>query len=140
MSQTLAVEPAATAPDLTVEVAATTDGRSEPSRQFFWTPRKFTQSVSLFIVAAAAEVGGGWLIWQCIRAGRPWWWGLLGGLVLIVYGFVPTLQPVDHFGRTFAAYGGFFIVYSYGWGWLLDNERPDTGQDSEYSESGRCLC
>lgn len=106
----------------------TADQSVDRSHQFQWTPLKFGQSVVLFILAAAAEVGGGWLVWQSIRTGRPWWWGLLGGVVLIVYGFIPTLQPVDNFGRTFAVYGGFFIVYSYGWGWLLDGQRPDTGQ------------
>ena len=109
------------------EATGTVGERNETSQQFKWTPRKFCQSVLLFTLAAATEVGGGWLVWQSIRTGRPWWWGLLGGLVLILYGFVPTLQPVDHFGRIFAVYGGFFIVYSYGWGWLLDNERPDKG-------------
>ena len=102
--------------------------QSVQSHPLRWTPLKFCQSVVLFILAAAAEVGGGWLVWQSIRTGRPWWWGLLGGIILIVYGFIPTLQPVDHFGRTFAVYGGFFIVYSYGWGWLLDSQRPDKGR------------
>ena len=98
-------------------------------QQFRWTPLKLCWSILLFISAAAAEVGGGWLVWQSIRTGRPWWWGLLGAIVLLIYGFIPTLQPVNHFGRTFAVYGGFFIVYSYAWGWLLDGERPDTGGD-----------
>lgn len=109
------------------EATGTVGERNETSQQFKWTSRKFCQSVSVFTLAAATEVGGGWLVWHSIRTGRPWWWGLLGGLVLVLYGFVPTLQPVDHFGRIFAMYGGFFIVYSYGWGWLLDNERPDKG-------------
>ena len=112
------------------EAPGTADQSVETSQRFRWTPLKFCQSVLLFILAAAAEVGGGWLVWQSIRTGRPWWWGLVGSIVLLIYGFIPTLQPVDHFGRTFAVYGGFFIVYSYGWGWLLDNERPDTGKDS----------
>ena len=105
----------------------TADQDIERTELFRWTPLKLCQSVVLFVLAAAAEVGGGWLVWQSIRTGRPWWWGLLGSVVLILYGFIPTLQPVDHFGRTFAVYGAFFIIYSYGWGWLLDSERPDTG-------------
>ncbi len=52
---------------------------------------------------------------------------LLGGLVLICYGFVPTLQPPDTFGRIYAVYGGFFIILSYLWGWAADGDRPDTG-------------
>ena len=43
------------------------------------------------------------------------------------YGFVPTLQPTSNFGRLYAIYGGFFIVLSYGWGWVVDGERPDRG-------------
>jgi Uncharacterised BCR, YnfA/UPF0060 family len=51
----------------------------------------------------------------------------LGALVLVSYGFVPTAQPVDNFGRVFAVYGGFFIILSYLWGWAVDGDRPDTG-------------
>ncbi|KAG6544000.1 hypothetical protein Mapa_014624 [Marchantia paleacea] len=29
------------------------------------------------------------------------------------------------FGRTYAAYGGFFIILSLLWGWALDGDRPD---------------
>lgn len=37
---------------------------------------------------------------------------------------VPTLQPA-HFGRVYAAYGGFFIVLALLWGWWIDGQRPD---------------
>ena len=43
------------------------------------------------------------------------------------YGFIPTLQPTSNFGRLYAIYGGFFIVLSYGWGWVVDGEKPDRG-------------
>ena len=83
-----------------------------------------TRSLSLFILAGLCEIGGGWLVWQWIREGRPWSWGLLGGLVLCLYGVIPTFQPA-HFGRVYAAYGGFFIVLSLLWGWIFDGNRPD---------------
>ena len=35
--------------------------------------------------------------------------GLIGGLVLFVYGVIPTFQP-SNFGRVYAAYGGIFVV------------------------------
>src|SRR5690242_11709761 len=69
------------------------------------------RSVSLFILAGACEIGGGWLVWKWLRDHRPGWWGLLGGLVLILYGIIPTFQP-SHFGRVYAVYGGYFIVLS----------------------------
>jgi small multidrug resistance family-3 protein len=36
---------------------------------------------------------------------------LLGGIILFVYGIIPTLQP-SPFGRVYAAYGGIFIISS----------------------------
>ena len=51
-------------------------------------------------------------------------WGLLGGIILILYGIIPTLQP-QHFSRTYAVYGGFFIILSFAWGWIFDNKSPD---------------
>ena len=50
--------------------------------------------------------------------------GALGGLILFLYGVVPTFQPA-HFGRVYAAYGGVFVVLSIIWGWLIDKRMPD---------------
>jgi small multidrug resistance family-3 protein len=50
--------------------------------------------------------------------------GVMGGLVLFLYGVVPTFQPA-HFGRVYAAYGGVFMVLSLLWGWLIDKRAPD---------------
>lgn len=82
------------------------------------------KSVSLFLLAGLCEVGGGWLMWKWLRDGRPGWWGLIGAVVLMTYGIVPTFQPA-HFGRVYAAYGGFFIVLSLLWGWRIDGNSPD---------------
>ena len=41
-----------------------------------------------------------------------------------MYGIVPTYQP-SHFGRVYAAYGGWFIILSIIWGWLVDHVEPD---------------
>ncbi len=82
------------------------------------------QSLSLFIVAGLCEIGGGWLVWQWLREEKKLSWGLVGGGILILYGIIPTFQPA-HFGRVYAAYGGFFIVLSLLWGWILDGNQPD---------------
>ena len=71
---------------------------------------------------AAASLGQVHRAW--LRDGRPGWSGLLGGLVLLLYGVIPTLQTA-HFGRVYAVYGGFFIVLSLLWGWYFDGHRPD---------------
>ena len=84
------------------------------------------RSAALFLAAGVCEISGGYLVWLWIRDHRGWWLGLLGGLVLFLYGVLPTLQPVSlTFGRTYAAYGGVFILLSLLWGWLVDKQRPD---------------
>ena len=81
-------------------------------------------SLGLFILAGLCEIAGGWMVWQWLRESRPWTWGLLGAVVLVLYGIIPTFQSA-HFGRVYAAYGGFFIVLSLLWGWVLDGNIPD---------------
>ena len=81
----------------------------------------------LFLLTGLAEIGGGWLVWQAVREGKPWWWALLGSLTLVVYGFIPTLQPLPDFGRLYAVYGGLFIAMSYIWGVRFDGLKTDRG-------------
>ena len=83
-----------------------------------------SQSLGLFILAGLCEIGGGWLVWQWLRGGKGISWGFVGGVVLILYGIIPTFQPA-HFGRVYAAYGGFFIALSLLWGWMIDRNVPD---------------
>jgi len=83
------------------------------------------RALLLFGLAGLAEIGGGWLMWQWLRAERPWPFGLLGALVLMGYGIIPTWQDSPHFGRVYAAYGGIFIVLSLVWGRLFDGFRAD---------------
>lgn len=83
------------------------------------------RALLLFALAGLAEIGGGWLVWQWIRADRPWPWGLVGALVLISYGVIPTWQDSPHFGRVYAAYGGIFIVLSLLWARVFDGFEAD---------------
>lgn len=83
------------------------------------------RSVPLFILAAVAEIGGAYLVWQAVREGKPWWLALLGGIALFAYGFAATFQPDPNFGRVLAAYGGVFVAGSLAWGIVFDGFRPD---------------
>jgi len=84
------------------------------------------RSVALFALAGLCEIGGGYLVWLWLREGRAVWLGVLGGLVLFLYGVLPTLQPeTASFGRVYAAYGGVFIALALAWGWWVDGVRPD---------------
>jgi small multidrug resistance family-3 protein len=83
------------------------------------------RSVSLFLIAALAEIGGAWLVWQGVREQRGLMWVVGGVVALGAYGFVATFQPDPHFGRILAAYGGVFVAGSLAWGMIMDGFRPD---------------
>jgi small multidrug resistance family-3 protein len=83
------------------------------------------KSIALFALAAVAEIGGAWLVWQGVREHRGIAWIGFGVAALGAYGFVATLQPDAHFGRILAAYGGVFVAGSLAWGMALDGFRPD---------------
>lgn len=92
-------------------------------------------SLLLFVLAAIAEIGGAWLVWQGVREDRGWLWIGAGVIALGLYGFVATLQPDANFGRILAAYGGVFVAGSLAWGMVVDGFRPD-----RYDVTGALVC
>jgi len=91
--------------------------------------------IALFVLAAIAELGGAYLIWQWQRAGKPLLFALFGVVILFIYAFVQTAQSFS-FGRAFAAYGGVFIVAATLWGWWIDGRTPDRW---DFIGAGVCL-
>lgn len=89
-----------------------------------WTAASVLRAVGLFILAGIAEIGGGWLIWQSVRVQKSWWWSLMGAISLVIYGFIPTFQHLDDFGRLNAVYGGFFIALAFIWSYFFDGFVP----------------
>ena len=123
--------------------AAARDGKMDPAATY-------AVIVALFFAAGVLEIGGGWMWWQALREGKPWWYAVIGSAMLCLYGVVPTFQPqtagTDDFGRVYAAYGCWFIMLSLArrrrpriaptpielicaqaWGWAVDSNRPDAG-------------
>ena len=82
------------------------------------------KSLFLFFLAGLCEISGGYFVWLWLREGYSIRAGLVGGLLLVLYGVIPTWQNAV-FGRVYAAYGGVFIVLSLLWGWQIDKSTPD---------------
>ncbi len=80
--------------------------------------------IGLFVMAALCEVGGAYLVWQWQRAGKTALFALFGLIALFLYSLIQTTQAFG-FERTFAAYGGIFILVALLWGWLIDKQVPD---------------
>jgi len=93
------------------------------------------KSIALFAIAAVAEIGGAYLMWQAVKEGRGVLFAVAGAVALTGYGAVAALQPDANFGRVLAAYGGVFIVGSLLWGVVFDGFRPD-----RYDLVGAAVC
>jgi small multidrug resistance family-3 protein len=93
------------------------------------------RTLALFAVAAVAEIGGAWLVWQGVREHRGVAFVGAGIVALAAYGFVATLQDDANFGRVLAAYGGIFVAGSLAWGVVVDGFRPD-----RWDLAGAALC
>ncbi|MFC0528781.1 YnfA family protein [Phytohabitans kaempferiae] len=93
------------------------------------------RSIGLFVLAALAEIGGAWLIWQGWREHRGVLW-IAGGIIALgAYGFAASLQEEAHFGRVLAAYGGIFVAGSLAWAMVVDRFRPD-----RWDFAGAAIC
>lgn len=93
------------------------------------------RSIGLFAIAAVAEIGGVYLVWQGVREKRGLIFVGAGVIALGLYGLFATFQPSPHFGRILAAYGGVFVVGSLTWGVIFDRFRPD-----RYDLIGAAIC
>lgn len=93
------------------------------------------RSLLLYVLAAIAEIGGCWLIWQGVREHRGLLWIVGGVVALAAYGFAATLQPDANFGPVLAAYGGIFVAGSLAWAVVIDKYRPD-----RYDLIGAAVC
>ena len=86
--------------------------------------KRITITLLFFFIAGLCEIAGGYLVWLWLRDGMSWMVGALGGIVLFLYGIVPTFQP-SHFHRIYAAYGGIFIVMAVIGGGIFEGIAPD---------------
>ena len=82
------------------------------------------KSLGIFVLAGICEIGGGYLVWLWLKSDKPFWYGILGGAILVAYGIVATWQT-SNFCRDYATYGGVFIVMALIWSWQVDGFKPD---------------
>lgn len=74
---------------------------------------------ALFAVTAVAEIVGCYLPWLVLKQGKSAWWLLPAALSLALFAWLLTLHPTAA-GRTYAAYGGMYIVVALIWLYLID--------------------
>ena len=82
-------------------------------------------SIIFFIAAALFEIIGCFSFWTWLRLGKSTFLIFPGILSLITFAFLLTKIDSLFAGRTFAAYGGIYIVTSILWLWIVEDQRPD---------------
>ena len=81
------------------------------------------RTILVFILAGICEIGGGYLVWLSVKEGKSVWYGISGGIILVLYGIIATLQTAN-FAKVYATYGGFFIALSLIWAFIFDKYTP----------------
>ncbi|MCU0883347.1 MAG: YnfA family protein [Beijerinckiaceae bacterium] len=82
-------------------------------------------TLALYASAAIAEIAGCFAFWAWLRLGKPIWWLVPGVASLMMFALLLTRVDTVAAGRTYAAYGGIYIVGSLTWLWLVEDLRPD---------------
>ena len=78
-----------------------------------------------YIGAAIAEIAGCFAFWAWLRMDKSPMWLIPGMLSLALFAWLLTLVDAEYAGRTYAAYGGVYILSSIVWLWLVEGAKPD---------------
>jgi small multidrug resistance family-3 protein len=89
----------------------------------------------VYVGAAIAEIAGCFAFWGWLRLGKPLWWLVPGILSLATFAYLLTLVDIAAAGRTYAVYGGVYIVASLFWLWSVESVRPD-----RWDVTGAAIC
>ena len=93
------------------------------------------QALSIYVVAALAEIAGCFAFWAWLRLGRSALWLVPGIFCLVVFAWLLTRSEAAFAGRAFAAYGGVYIAASLAWMQFVEGARAD-----RWDMLGAALC
>lgn len=79
----------------------------------------------LFVVTAVAEIVGCYLPYLWLRQGKSALLLVPGAISLALFAWLLTLHPTGA-ARTYAAYGGVYVVIALCWLGLIEEQRPTT--------------
>jgi small multidrug resistance family-3 protein len=88
-----------------------------------------------YLGAAFMEIAGCFAFWAWLRLGKSALLVIPGIAALILFAYLLTLVESEAAGRTFAAYGGVYILASVAWLWLAEGLQPD-----RWDLTGAAIC
>ena len=83
----------------------------------------YIRVVLLFLITAVAEIVGCYLPYLWLRRGHSPLLLIPASLSFALFAWLLTLHPAAA-GRTYAAYGGVYVVTALFWLWLVEHQRP----------------
>lgn len=92
-------------------------------------------NILVYIGAALAEIAGCFAFWAWLRMGKSALWLMPGLLSLCLFAYLLTLIDAENAGRTYAAYGGIYILSALLWLWAVEHVKPD-----RWDISGAAIC
>ncbi|CAM5421070.1 Small multidrug resistance family-3 protein OS=Sphingobium scionense OX=1404341 GN=GGQ90_005415 PE=3 SV=1 [Sphingobium scionense] len=92
-------------------------------------------SLLIFLGAAFFEIAGCFAFWAWVRLGKSALWLLPGGVSLLIFAWLLTFVDSEAAGRTYAAYGGIYVLASLLWLWLVERQQPD-----QWDMVGAAIC
>lgn len=79
----------------------------------------FAKTTVLFAITAIAEILGCYLPWLVLKQGKTAWLLVPAAMFLALFAWLLTLHPTAA-GRTYAAYGGAYVVVALVWLYTVD--------------------
>jgi small multidrug resistance family-3 protein len=81
-------------------------------------------NAAIYVLAAAAEIGGCFAVWAVLRRGASPWLLLAAALSLAAFAWLLAHSEAAFAGRAYAAYGGVYIAASLLWLWAIEGQMP----------------
>jgi small multidrug resistance family-3 protein len=81
----------------------------------------------VFTIAATLEIGGCFAFWRWLQRGASPLVAVLGVGSLVGFAAVLTRSDAAFAGRAYAAYGGIYVAASIAWLWIIEGQRPTSG-------------
>lgn len=82
------------------------------------------RTAGLFVLTAAAEIVGCWLVLGWLRQGRSILFLIPAAASLAAFAWLLTFHPTSS-GRIYASYGGVYVASALVWLWAVDRQMPD---------------
>ena len=83
------------------------------------------KTLLLFMLTAVAEIIGCYLPYLWLKQGKSIWLLVPAAISLALFAWLLSLHPTAA-GRTYAAYGGVYILVAIGWLWGVEGIKPSS--------------